>query len=47
MTPVAVSAQPHQVLVERLVEFEELVWTTVAAAKGHLDRARRLGLHES
>ncbi|MFV8183814.1 GntR family transcriptional regulator [Streptomyces sp. AF1B] len=22
------------------------VWTTVAAAKGHLDRARRLGLHE-
>jgi len=23
------------------------VWTTVAAAKGHLDRARRLGLHEN
>ncbi|WP_193511756.1 GntR family transcriptional regulator [Streptomyces griseoloalbus] len=22
-------------------------WTTVAAAKGHLDRARRLGLHEN
>ncbi|GAB2879875.1 GntR family transcriptional regulator [Streptomyces mayteni] len=22
-------------------------WTTVAAAKGHLDRARRLGLHET
>ncbi|MDT0541715.1 MULTISPECIES: GntR family transcriptional regulator [Streptomyces] len=23
------------------------VWSTVAAAKGHLDRARRLGLHEN
>nr|prf AUD6 gene [Streptomyces ambofaciens] len=23
------------------------VWTTVAAAQGHLDRARRLGLHEN
>ncbi|WP_320776004.1 GntR family transcriptional regulator [Streptomyces sp. CRN 30] len=23
------------------------VWTTVAGAKGHLDRARRLGLHEN
>ncbi|MFF8092530.1 GntR family transcriptional regulator [Streptomyces sp. NPDC016675] len=23
------------------------VWTTVASAKGHLDRARRLGLHEN
>ncbi|MEV0022863.1 GntR family transcriptional regulator [Streptomyces atroolivaceus] len=23
------------------------VWTTVAAAKGHLDRARRLGLHQN
>ncbi|MFE9722523.1 GntR family transcriptional regulator [Streptomyces sp. NPDC005794] len=23
------------------------VWTTVVAAKGHLDRARRLGLHEN